>query len=301
MPAATYTQTFDSLPASGNFALSGKGPHDFTTPPLQASRIPGWFFLQTAGSSPQASFYIGSGTTASHGVVSAGIGSQTERSLGSLATSGGSYAFGLILVNLTGSTLNSISVSAIVEQWRKGGSGRRNNWLLKVKTGRWQGIDTLGWVTYPAGNFSSRHFTSGATSLNGNLAENQQPISFELDHLYWKPNEQLLLCWFDPDEAGNDDICALDMFQLSANWQPKLAVIDSILIDSISPQNANLSAKVYPGGSKTAIEWEWDTIPSFDFPLSAGAVPNEVNSWTESIISRGQLTGLQPEKNTGSE
>jgi hypothetical protein len=296
MPAATYTQTFDSLPASGNFALSGKGPHDFTTPPLQASRIPGWFFLQTAGSSPQASFYIGSGTAASHGVVSAGIGSQTERSLGSLATSGGSYAFGLILVNLTGSTLNSISVSAIVEQWRKGGSGRRNNWLLKVKTGRWQGIDTLGWVTYPAGNFSSRHFTSGATSLNGNLAENQQPISFELDHLYWKPNEQLLLCWFDPDEAGNDDICALDMFQLSANWQPKLAVIDSILIDSISPQNANLSAKVYPGGSKTAIEWEWDTIPSFDFPLSAGAVPNEVNSWTESIISRGQLTGLQPEK-----
>ncbi|MFN5361851.1 MAG: hypothetical protein ACK5B4_02130, partial [Bacteroidota bacterium] len=81
-PGTVYTQTFDSLPASGTFTFSGKGPFDFTNPPLQSCRIPGWFFLQPAGSSPQASFYVGSGTSASHGVVSAGISSQPDRSLG---------------------------------------------------------------------------------------------------------------------------------------------------------------------------------------------------------------------------
>ncbi|MFN9949643.1 MAG: T9SS type A sorting domain-containing protein [Bacteroidota bacterium] len=295
-PGTVYTQTFDSLPASGTFTFSGKGPFDFTNPPLQSCRIPGWFFLQPAGSSPQASFYVGSGTSASHGVVSAGISSQPDRSLGTISTSGGAYAFGLILVNQTGTVLNSLSVAALIEQWRKGGSGRKNNWLLKVKTGRWQGIDTVGWIAYPAGNFTSRHFTGGASSLNGNLAENQQPLSFQLDHLTWKPDEQLLLCWFDPDEAGNDDLCALDMFQLSATRQSRLAVVDSILIDTISPQHAILSAKVYPGGSKTEITWEWDTIPSFDFPKSGVAVPNEVNEWIENQITKVQLTGLQPEK-----
>ena len=293
-PGSTYVQNFDSLPASGTFFLAGKGPHALQAAPFAQARTTGWFFVQTAGTANQAGFYVGAGTSTAHGMYSAGLMNSSERSLGSLSSSGGNYAFGVILSNQSGKLLNNVHIQTKIEQWRKGGSGKKNTWICKIKTGQWEGMDTSGWVNYPAGNFSSLLFSSGSSALNGNLPEHQQTLSFQLPQLKWKPGEQLLIAWLDPDEAGNDDLCAIDQFQFSASNQVSLPTLGMIRLDSITPYQAFLSCSVSPGGANTQAEWEWDTIPSFDFPGNLPAVPAYINEQEDILKIKGTLTQLTP-------
>ena len=295
-PGNTYVQTFDSLPATGSISLPGKGPFALQSTPITQGKLSGWFISQTAGSSNQAGFYIGSGTSTAHGIYSAGLSNNTERSLGSISSSGGSYAFGVIFTNKTGKTLSLLSIAAQIEQWRKGGSGKKNTWICKVKTGKWEGIDTTGWITCPEGNFSSINSSSGTTSLNGNLPENQQTLSFQINRFRWKPGEQLLLAWFDPDDVGNDDLCAIDQFQFSGLTQVNAPSPGLIRIDSVSPTQAIFNCPVSTGGGNTRVEWEWDTIPSFDFPETFIAEPATINENTDLENVKGRLTQLFPGK-----
>ncbi|MBI1692396.1 MAG: hypothetical protein FYV88_1190 [Bacteroidetes bacterium] len=295
-PGSAYVQSFDSLPASGSISLAGKGPFAIQTPPITQGKLNGWFISQTAGSSNQAGFYIGSGTATAHGIYSAGLTNNTERSLGSLSSSGGSYAFGVIFSNQTGKTLSILSIAAQIEQWRKGGSGKKNTWICKAKTGKWEGIDTSGWIGCPEGNFSSINSSSGTTSLNGNLPENQQALSFQITRFRWKPGEQLLLAWFDPDDVGNDDLCAIDQFQFSALYQVNIPSPALIRIDSLSPTQATFNCAVSTGGGNTRLEWEWDTIPSFDFPETFTAEPATISENTDLENVKGRLTQLFPGK-----
>ena len=295
-PGSTYVQTFDSLPASGSISLPGKGPFALQSPLITRGKLSGWFISQTAGSSSQAGFYVGSGTSTAHGIYSAGLNNTSERSLGSLSSSGGSYAFGVIFSNQTGKTLSILSITAQIEQWRKGGSGKKNTWICKAKTGKWEGIDTSGWIVCPEGNFNSINSSSGTTSLNGNLPENQQALSFQINRFRWKPGEQLLLAWFDPDDAGNDDLCAIDQFQFSGLYQVNAPSPGLIRLDSLSPTQAIFSCPVSTGGGNTRIEWEWDTLPSFDFPETFIAEPATITENTDLETVKGTLTQLFPGK-----
>jgi hypothetical protein len=295
-PGSTYGQPFDSLPAAGSVSLPGKGPFALQTPPITQGKLSGWFISQTAGSSNQAGFYMGSGTSTAHGIYSAGLINNTDRSLGSISSSGGSYAFGVIFSNQTGKTLSILSIATQIEQWRKGGSGKKNTWICKAKTGKWEGIDTTGWIACPEGNFSSINSSTGTTSLNGNLPENQQALSFQINRFRWKPGEQLLLAWFDPDDAGNDDLCAIDQFQFSALYQVNAPSPGLIRMDSLSPTQAIFNCPVSTGGGNTRLDWEWDTIPSFNFPETLIAEPASISENTELETIKGRLTQLLPGK-----
>ena len=295
-PGITYVQNFDSLPATGSISLPGKGPFALQSPPISQGKLSGWFMSQTAGTSNQAGFYIGSGTSTAHGIYSAGLTNNSDRSLGSLSSSGGSYAFGVIFTNQTGKTLSILSIAAQIEQWRKGGSGKKNTWICKAKTGKWEGIDTLGWISCPEGNFSSINSSSGTTSLNGNLPENQQSLSFQINRFRWKPGEQLLLAWFDPDDVGNDDLCAIDQFQFYGLYQVNAPSPGLIRMDSLSPTQAIFNCPVSTGGGNTRLEWEWDTIPGFDFPATFIADPATISENTDLETIKGRLTQLIPGK-----
>ena len=295
-PGSTYVQTFDSLPATGSISLPGKGPFALQSPPITQGKLSGWFISQTAGSSNQAGFYIGSGTSTAHGIYSSGLNNNNERSLGSLSSSGGSYALGVIFTNQTGKTLSILSIAAQIEQWRKGGSGKKNTWICKAKTGKWEGIDTLGWITCPEGNFSSINSSIGTTSLNGNLPENQQALAFQITRFRWKPGEQLLLAWFDPDDAGNDDLCAIDQFQFSGLYQMNAPYPGLIRMDSLSPTQAIFNCPISTGGGNTQVDWEWDTIPGFDFPETFIAEPATISENIDMETVKGKLTQLMPGK-----
>lgn len=293
-PGFVYSQNFDSLPLSITYTLPNKGPLSFQAPPISINAVSGWFLVQTAGTAAQAGWVAGSGTGTNHGIYSTGLTNVKERSLGSLSSSGGSYGFGLILLNQTGKTLNQFTIAAQIEQWRKGGSGKKNTWFCRAKTGNWQGMDTSNWIACPEGNFSSPQFSTGVTALNGNLPENQQSLNFQLNRLIWKNGEKLMIIWYDPDEAGNDDLCSLDQFQFSAIQQVTAPKVDSIRIDSLSSSQVVFSCQITTGGGNTSVEWEWDSIPIFNYPETISAIPAQIPDYESTALIKGRLTKVIP-------
>lgn len=215
--ASVYRQNFDGMPAAGTYSLSGRGPHLLSEPPVGATAATGWLFRQTGGTGSNAVFLVASGSGTGQGVYSAGTPGSTDRALGTLASGSGSYTIGVLFSNLTGTTLNNITLAFTTEQWRKGGSGKPNQWICKYKTGVMEQPDLSGLQELPLLNFGSVISSTGAGSLNGNLPASQARISQTIRIGNWKPGEQLLICWEDADESGSDDLVAIDAFEFSAN------------------------------------------------------------------------------------
>lgn len=116
-----YTQNFDSLPNSGTWANN--------------STLSGWFlFSQPAPGTALTSYLVGNGSNNTGSFYSFGTPSATDRALGGVGsgTSGGyfgSSAAGSVAgwiafaaTNVTGSTINQLSLSFDGEQWRDGGN-----------------------------------------------------------------------------------------------------------------------------------------------------------------------------------
>lgn len=255
-----YQQTFDGLANSGSFSLSGKGPHSFSAAPFSLGGLNGWQMMMVAGSGSNANFAPSTGSGTTSGVYSLGTSGSTERALGSLASSTGIYAFGLIITNNTGGTLNSFSGSFVAEQWRKGGSGNKNKWLGKYATGSFSSIQQTNLVTDSLLSLSSIVTTTGVATLNGNLPANQQLINFSINQINWKNGEQLIIRWEDADEAGNDDAMAIDDFIFSADSIAVNSTIpDSVVVNDIyslanNPTNADtIQYAIQLGGDITGL------------------------------------------------
>ncbi|MBI2283643.1 MAG: hypothetical protein HYU71_08040 [Bacteroidetes bacterium] len=289
---STYTQNFDGLPASGSFSLTGKGPFTLSAPPIRSLNLAGWQLLMTAGSNANASFATSTGTSTGNGVYSLGNAGSTERALGSLASSTGIYAFGVILTNQTGSLLNSFTVSFTAEQWRKGGSTHKNTWTFRYKTGPVSQLSDSGLVAEPRLNFSSLITTSPASSLNGNLPGNQQRISVTLSAISWKNGEQLLLRWGDADESGSDDIMAIDDFTFSASLNSGPPLLSDPGADSITTGSARLSVSADDHFQHTSIRLFYDTNRAFRSPVMLHPVPDTLPGGSGNTVVTAKLSGL---------
>ncbi|MDP3394924.1 T9SS type A sorting domain-containing protein [Sediminibacterium sp.] len=242
---AIYQQNFNDLPNGGSFTLTGKGPHTFSQSPFLLSGLTGWEFMHKSGSGTNAVFAQGTGTATSSGMYSVGTSGSSDRALGSVAAGSGVYAFGILLTNQTGSSLNTISGSFSAEQWRKGGSGNKNTWLGKYATGLMNSIDQPNLLAHTSMNFSSIQFTTGAGSLNGNSSENQTTIQFSIIGIEWKNGEQLLLRWDDADETGSDDLVAIDNFSFSADFDTSNNTVTIDSLYALAPQLSNADTIQY--------------------------------------------------------
>lgn len=291
---STYTQNFDGLPASGSFSLMGKGPFTLSDPPIRSLNLAGWQLLMTAGSNANASFATSTGTSTGNGVYSLGNAGSTERSLGSLASSTGIYAFGVILTNQTGSILNSFTVSFTAEQWRKGGSTNKNTWTFRYKTSQASQLSDSGLIAEPRLNFLSLITTSTASSLNGNLPDNQQRISVTLSGISWKNGEQLLLRWDDADENGSDDIMAIDDFAFSASLNSGPPLLSNPGADSITSGSALLSVLADDHFQNTSIRLYYDTNETFSNPIMLHPVPDILPGGSGNTVITAKLSDLVP-------
>lgn len=235
-----YTQNFDGLPSSGTFTLVGKGPTALSNPPINGVNLTGWQFLMASGSGTNAGFVVGTGSGTGSSIYSYGLSNATDRTLGMLASSTGIYSIGIVLTNTTGITLNTATISFIAKQWRKGGSGNKNTWKCKYKTGSFNSIDQSNLVDEPMLNFSSVQTSTGTATLNGNLSENQTTINYTLQNIQWKNGEQLLIRWDDADEVGSDDAMGIDQFSFSAKYNtPNPFPINDIQSLANNPTNAD--------------------------------------------------------------
>lgn len=288
----TYSQHFDGLPATGSFSLTGKGPLALSASPINAVNLSGWQLWMTAGSNTNAAFATGTGSATGNGVYSLGNSGTTERALGSLSSSAGIYALGLILTNQTGSLLNSFTIRFTAEQWRKGGSTNPNTWTFRYKTGIISQLNEDSLQEESRLNFSSVNTSSAGTSLNGNLSVNQQLISFTIKGVSWKNGEQLLLRWDDADETGSDDIMAIDDFRFSASLISSKPQVSNAQADSVTAGSALLSAMIKDNEATTAVTVKYDTLPSLFTAVIVHPYPDSITAGSGNKLTRIKLTGL---------
>ncbi len=289
---ASYSQNFDGLPATGSFSLTGRGPLAVSAAPINAAYLSGWQLGMIAGSNTNAGFAVGTGTSTSNGMYSLGNSGSSDRALGSLSSSTGIYAFGVILTNQTGHLLNSFTISFTAEQWRKGGSTNQNNWTFHYKTGIISQLDEDSLQEDPHLNFSSVNTSSPGSSLNGNLAENQQAVSFTITGISWRDGEQLLLRWDDADETGSDDIMAIDDFRFSASLNSSKPQVSNPAADSVTATTAILSAMVKDNDAATAIHLRYDTLPDLSTAMTTQPAPDTIPEGSGNTKTSIKLTGL---------
>jgi hypothetical protein len=214
-----YTQNFSNLPASSTYVsgITGKGPYFLGSlhPGLQ-----GLFMAQTSGTNTALNFATSSGSNATSGIFSYGATNAATRGLGSLASSAGTYVFGISFTNTTSAVIEQFEIEFTAAQWRKGGSGKANEWTFLYATGATNNVlDTLTKKDTIL-NFTSVQTSTGTLALNGLLNINQQQKKDTLINLQWKPGEQLILKWQDKDEVGNDDGMALQQLICKALVMP---------------------------------------------------------------------------------
>lgn len=297
IPQSVYTQNFDGLPSGGSFGLSGKGPFNLSAAPVNGTSLTGWQGLMTAGSAANAGFVVGTGSSTTNGLYTLGTTGSTDRALGSLSASAGLYAFGLILTNQTGAPLNYFTLSFTAEQWRRGGSGNRNTWSFRYKTGAMDHIDQQNLVPETRLNFYTTNNATSASALVGNLPENQQFVSCTVTGIHWKPGEQLLLRWDDADETGSDDIMALDNLSFSAGLMSQPPTVTALAASAVSTNTARLNASVADNFATTAVSFEYDTSILFTTPQTLTAVPDTISPGVGNTAVSATVMGLAPGTN----
>ena len=203
-----YAQNFSNLPLASSYVsgITGKGPYFLGS---LHHGLQGLFIAQTNGSNAALNFATSSGSNAASGIFSYGANNATTRGLGSLSSSAGSYVFGISFTNNTSAVIDQFEIEFTAAQWRKGGSGKANEWTFSYHTSATNHVlDTLT-KKDTALNFTSVQTSTGTAALNGLLTTNQQQKKDTLFNLNWRPGEQLILKWQDKDEIGNDDGMAL--------------------------------------------------------------------------------------------
>ena len=211
MSGGTYAQNFDALASSG----TANGWTNNLT-------LPGWYASKASADS--TTFSAGSGTSVTGGIYSFGtngINPASDRALGSLASAGNTYAYGVRFTNDTASAQTNIIISCTGEQWRNGGSGVAETISFYYAAGSspmTNSFSAAAWTSFNALNFTSRITSASSAALDGNAAANRQVFAnVVLTGVVVQPGQELFLRWADTDDAGSDDGLAIDNLTVSFN------------------------------------------------------------------------------------
>jgi DNA/RNA endonuclease G (NUC1) len=190
--------------------------------------IPGWYSSRAAYNAGTGS----SGTGALYSFGVAGVNAAADRSLGSIgsASGTGTVYWAVKLTNNTGSTITSVDVSYVGEQWRNGGSSSATPGVAQTAEFQYR-VATAGsitganspvtvWTDFDPLDFTSPVFGTVATAtLDGNSPANRvakaSPISAVIN-----PGQELWLRWVDIDHPNNDHGLAVDDLTLVAHGGP---------------------------------------------------------------------------------
>jgi VCBS repeat-containing protein len=212
----SYSQNFDNLlptPVPGN---NSSLPGAMVLPQ-------GWLASET-GTNSNNSVRIDAGFQATGDAYFYGALGSNERALGTQASgSNDPVRIGLTLTNDSGTTITSLNLSYIGEQWRKGTST-----VDKLSFSYSTSASSLTTGTYTA--VTALDFTPPGGGTNdqvrdGNLVANQVNVSGTITGLTWAPGATLYLRWSDVNSTGNDDGMAVDTVSITtANSLPAQAV-----------------------------------------------------------------------------
>jgi hypothetical protein len=215
-----YSQNFDGAP---NQTLGPTTNLHFSSTAGVQNLVPGdtgWDGVKLAGTgTTNMNFVNDNGSSASGAIYSYGATGSTERALGSIASGTNIPAIGAELINNTGNTINSVTISYRGEYWRSSTST--------------QNVLTFGYFVEPAGGATSANYLSqpGATLLasldlvgpppvasNGPLNGNANGNNFTgtITGISLAPNDSLFIRWQDNNDVGNDAGLAIDSVEIIA-------------------------------------------------------------------------------------
>jgi len=265
-PGSVYTQSFDGLPGAGLLTVdaanpvvvSGQAydlanPFDFAFPQLACGGLEGGLGLtdSLAGwygyAGIEAKFGASEGDQSTGGVISFGttnsLSGSANRALGLLATSStGGTAFGLKLINGTGTALTQISLTYTGELWRQAAVPKTlafAYWIDPPATGA---FPTNFTAALPVLNVSFPTNPAAATPVpvDGTQPTNQLAVAVANQTITnWPPGAALWLVWSMSDPTGKGQGLAIDNLSFSAT--SSTAVLKVPLWIGVSGGNASLA------------------------------------------------------------
>ena len=247
------TQTFDTLATSG----TANTWTDNTT-------LPGWYSQFSATPANPVTYRADAGGSNTGAIYSWGTGTATERAFGSVASGTPANIFNAVrLVNNTGATITSLSISFNGEQWRDGGAATP---VAQTLSFQYQvaaagvitdsNTPTTGWTAFTSLDFASPTFTNTTTgaALDGNAVANRTAKSATLS-VTVSVGQEIWLRWQDLNDAGNDHGLSIDDFSVTPNAVAPI----NLSVNDVSLNEGNvgttsflftvsLSAPAGPGG-----------------------------------------------------
>lgn len=214
---ADYNQNFNTLPNTGTSATWTNN-----------GTLLGWY-AASAGTGQTTVLNIGTGTGTTGGLWDwgvAGVNPVTDRALGSIGSNGtGTQHQGVVLVNTSGSVINSVTVSFTGEQWRDGNNantqsltfgyqvlGTVNAATFDIRAGTYTGVGALTF-TSPIAN------TGGSSALDGNAGANRTALTSTIS-VTINPGEFFVIRWEDLNDSANDHGLAVDDLTVTGGFTP---------------------------------------------------------------------------------
>lgn len=250
------------------------------------------------------------GTSNTGGIHSHGTGTNTERALGSVGSNTtGDIFFGFNLTNNTGTTITSLDVSYIGEQWRNGGNtaAQQLDFQYQVVTPGTitdANMPTTGWIDFNGLDFVSPIVGATAAALDGNAAANRTAKSDTIT-VTVNAGQEIWIRWKDTNDAGNDHGLAVDDLSVTAHGGPgvNLSVSDAAVTEGNSGTvtatfTVSLSAPAPAGGVTFDISTQNNSATTADNDyigksLTGQTIPENQTSYTFDVLVNGD-TNFEP-------
>lgn len=212
--SGTYTQDFDNL-----FVTVPANNTTVTT----ASTLPSGWSVTESLANANTSTRVDNGSSGTGDSYLYGATNSNERALGGYSSGSMSVIFGAQIVNNTGSTLTSFTLTFDGEQWKDGGSASA---VFNTDTFSY-GIGNTSLTSGTFTDVSALNFTalvnnnSADVATDGNNATYRSAnISATISGITWTAGQSLWIRWSDANDTGNDDGLAVDNVRFSAVPEP---------------------------------------------------------------------------------
>lgn len=200
----------------------------------------GCLFKET-GTNANATYGIDLGTSNSGNTYSYGPSQNTDRALGTLASSSLTSTIGVYFVNNTNATISSVNIAFVMEQWRIGGRKPSGNPLVftidtslfayAINSGGVADKSGVTWNKISALNLLSKRLDSTSMALNGNDTVNQRNYNQNIT-VTLQPNDTIYFRWVDVRISGSNDGLAVD--DLSLTPYSDAVDVSQLAINSVS-------------------------------------------------------------------
>lgn len=211
--STNYSQDFNAL-------TSGTWTNNTT--------LTGWY-ARTDATANITSYGAGNGATTTAGLYAfgtAGTNPLTDRALGFVASntftgtaSTGKGYIGWRLLNSTGGTISTLTVTFTGEQWRINGNAAAQALTVEYQTGTTVTSLTAGtWTSVGSLTFTGPQASASTVSLDGNAAANRTAsISATITFAAPIPaGQEVMIRWSDLNDSGNDHTLAIDDVTINA-------------------------------------------------------------------------------------